>query len=240
VSRAIDPSIRGGSKCFELAPVSVPLAAPIRLWRLDYDLTAEVDAATLATLTPDEERRARRFLRREDQVRSAATRAALRELLAAELGAPPRDLVIETNAYDKPFIEGGASFNVSHSGAHGLVAVGAVAEIGVDIERVQPDVDWRSLGRRVFHPTERERLEAAGPSGLAAEAYRLWVGKEAVVKALGTGFSLSPLAFEIEIRPGGSLGVSPRERDHDFPWERLDVAEVTVVPGYAAAVAVIV
>ena len=65
--------------------------------------------------------------------------------------------------------------------------------------------------------------------------YRLWSLKEALIKALGTGFSLNPTRFEV---PGPVLD-GARSSDFRFPhspesrWRLHDLGE----PRFAAALA---
>ena len=61
-------------------------------------------------------------------------------------------------------------------------------EIGVDTEKLRPPE--KAVIRRCFTEEEAERAQAS------AESFtRLWTEKEAVLKLLGTGFSLSPKSF---------------------------------------------
>ena len=89
-----------------------------------------------------------------------------------------------------------ASFNVSHSGLHGLIGFAAGSGFGVDLEVRRPDRDFDGIGSRVYGPREQRALADSGP-GKAELFYRLWSLKEALIKALGTGFSLSPARFEV-------------------------------------------
>src|SRR5690606_21922219 len=131
----------------------------------------------------------------------------------------------------------GIHFNVSHSGAYGLVAITGLGEVGVDIEAIRSELDYRGIAERVFHPLEIAELEAATP-----EPERLrrffdgWAHKEAVLKALGVGFSGAPRSFAVLgagrlVCDAGAFAVAP---------ERVRVAKVPAPEGYAAALAVIV
>ncbi|NIF94755.1 4'-phosphopantetheinyl transferase, partial [Burkholderia sp. Ax-1720] len=67
-----------------LVSLAVPEAAAragVRLWRVDFAFGTPLDAPAYASLDAAERARAARFLRAEDATRSAATRAALREVL---------------------------------------------------------------------------------------------------------------------------------------------------------------
>ena len=75
--------------------------------------------------------------------------------------------------------------------------------IGLDlcqIERIGRAIERPHFLARVFAPAERERIEAAGEKRRAEIAAGLFAAKEAVAKALGTGFSGFGTA-DIEITP---------------------------------------
>ena len=68
--------------------------------------------------------------------------------------------------------------------------------IGIDIERVDATVDYHDLAG-IFHPVECSTIRAL-PTRAARDAfYRCWTRKEAVVKALGEGFSRPLAAFRV-------------------------------------------
>ena len=138
----------------------------------------------------------------------ALCRAALRIHLAEHLGCANRELSFGYLDHGKPFARvrgtpAGIHFNVSHSGAHGLLAVAARGAVGVDLEVRKPRDDFDGIGRRVYGPSERAALAAAEDADKARLFYRLWSLKEALLKALGAGFSLSPARFEV---PPAMLG----------------------------------
>jgi 4'-phosphopantetheinyl transferase len=91
-------------------------------------------------------------------------------------------------------------FNLSHARDHVLIAVARGQPLGVDIERIDRNVDIEGLSRRFFAASEADALDAL-PETLRAEAFvRLWTCKEAVLKALGEGlaFGLERVAFALD------------------------------------------
>ena len=86
---------------------------------------------------------------------------------------------------------------MSHSGDHGLIAFAERDGLGVDLELRVPGRDFDGIGSSVYGPRERLALSAAIEGEKMDLFYRLWSLKEALIKALGTGFSLSPNRFEV-------------------------------------------
>jgi len=151
---------------------------------------AGVDASVL---DPDELERAARYRRPADRVRFAATRSALRELLGDRLGVDPASLRLTTGRHGRPELahpHGGLSFNVSHAGEHALIAISQKRRVGVDIERIDPGLDWRALVDLVCTADEQRRWITGPATPLQREQFfRCWTAKEALLKAVGLGIA---------------------------------------------------
>ncbi|MDW4741636.1 4'-phosphopantetheinyl transferase superfamily protein, partial [Escherichia coli] len=82
----------------------------------------------------------------------------------------------------------GPFFNLSHTGRAALFALDELAPVGVDIETDDPAAEqgWFDA---ILSDRERAEITAGCPSAMLL---RLWVRKEAIVKAIGCGFSLAP------------------------------------------------
>ena len=89
------------------------------------------------------------------------------------------------------------SFNVSHGGNHGLIAFAQGGRLGVDIEERNLRHDPDGEIRKVFTPDEQDALASAAGDIKTRLFFKLWTLKEAVIKALGTGFSLDTATFEL-------------------------------------------
>ena len=167
-------------------------------------------------------------------------RAALRINLAERLGCSWGRLSFGFLEHGKPYVRLSdrsvdISFNVSHSGGHGLIAITNEASVGVDVEERAPQRDLDGIGSLVYGPEERRLLGTASGCTKVQIFYRLWSMKEALIKAIGTGFSLNPSGFEVP-RP---MLRGERSGTFRFPhlpsqtWRILDLGE----PRFAAALA---
>ena len=130
-------------------------------WREDagslivhVDLRPDRDREERAVAILDEEERARwdRFLHRGARRQYALCRAALRIHLCERLGCSNRELSFGYLEHGKPFarVDGApssASFNVSHSGRHGLIGFAKEDGLGVDLEVRRPGRDFDGIGR---------------------------------------------------------------------------------------------
>lgn len=174
-------------------------------WRiLHVDLSADSEHERLARalLDQDELERFNRFVPKDARRRYALCRAALRINLCQWLGCANRDLSFGYGEHGKPFARVGgvpsdASFNVSHSGRHGLIGFTTGKGLGVDLEVRAGGRDFDGIGRRVYSLRERRALSAVRGHARVDLFYRFWSLKEALIKALGTGFTLGPSHFEL-------------------------------------------
>ncbi len=188
--------------------------------------------ATPDVLSPSEHARAGRFRFAQDRRRFIASHAALREILATYTGRHPTTLEFMTLPHGKPaLLSGDLHFNLSHSGELALVALAAGSELGVDIERIRAQVEMEAIARRFFAPSETETLLAYPEPEREPAFFRCWTRKEAYVKALGGGLTISLSSFVVSLEPARAellSGVEP-------PWT---LHSLDVHPGYCAALAV--
>jgi 4'-phosphopantetheinyl transferase len=166
----------------------------VHVWQAAAD---QIPPGALDLLDADERARADRFRRPADCARFAASHAALRRVLARYTDAEPAALRFETLSQGKPVLvrEAGAPdlrFSLSHSGRFALVAVGRGQEVGVDIEAERPLPDLLRLAERVASADERGLLARLDEPERSRAFFRLWVAKEAVLKAQGTGLHADP------------------------------------------------
>ena len=83
---------------------------------------------------------------------------------------------------NKPFIEGWNPFSIAHSADLVLFAYGDTP-MGIDIEK-KIELNYEEM-LQYFHPKEQEYIIRSKNSKEAF--YEIWVKKEAVLKAIGTG-----------------------------------------------------
>ena len=164
--------------------------------------TLAVDDATLTHLLgADERARADRFRFPRDRRRFVVRRARLRQVLAAWVGRAPEALTFTENSHGKPILVDGPPFSLSHSADMMMLAIGD-AEVGCDLEWIDPALDWPPLAETFFTPAERAALAALPPEAARRAFFACWARKEAFVKALGLGLSYPLDAFHVSV--GGS------------------------------------
>lgn len=182
-------------------PERVP--ADVEVWRIA--LADGDEPVSTHGLSADEVLRMRRFRQADDARRFATTRRTLRELLARRLDVDAQALVFARGLHGKPTLgaaqRGAWEFSVSHSGQAALVALSNQRAVGVDIEWSRPCLDVQAIAPVCLTAAERERVVDA------ASFYRHWVGKEAVLKALGLGIGLHMQQLTVTPAANGDYGL---------------------------------
>lgn len=180
---------------------------PIVVWRIDLDLDAP---SPDGVLSPEERTRAAGIVDAKGARRWRTARAALRAILARELGTAPADVVLDASPEGKPRLAGSSlRFSLSHSDGLALCAIGHGREVGVDVERLRPRPDPILLARRFLDDAVAGELEDLDEPARTRAFLNAWVRHEARLKCLGVG-----LAGAASVRTDGlavrDLDVGPR------------------------------
>lgn len=203
----------------------------VRVWIGPADVPPEEEARCRATLNRGERASAATLVHEPDRRRFTVAHGALRLLAARELGVPPDALTWTTNRHGKPELAppwSGWHTSLSHSGGLIAVAVSAGRPVGVDVQQVAADLDVTGMSARFFPPGEARYVAAGSDAGVRADRFaRLWVRKEAVVKAAGG-----------RLWPNLRSAVHRRTLvDCTEPAGRFRVTAIAARRGYRAAVA---
>jgi 4'-phosphopantetheinyl transferase len=194
------------------------------------------------TLTADERQRAERFLFEKDRTHFVVARGLLRVLLGRYLRQDSPHLRFTYGPHGKPALATDTDrmslcFNVSHSHGLALYAITRGREVGVDVERIRPEIAQEKIAERFFSPREVTVLRAL-PTPLQAPAFfACWTRKEAYIKAKGDGLTLPLDQFDVSLAPGepAALLHTAWDPQEAAGWALQDLAPAS---GYRAAVAV--
>jgi 4'-phosphopantetheinyl transferase len=214
----------------------------VHVWRAALDVPESQVRSLWYILTADECQRAERYVFAKDRTHFVVARGLLRVLLGRYLRQDPPQLRFIYGPHGKPALAtdtgGGAlRFNVSHSHGLALYAITRGREVGVDVERIRPEVAQEKIAERFFSPREVTLLRAL-PAPLQATAFfACWTRKEAYIKATGEGLTLSLGQFDVSLVPGEPAALlrtawDPQEAAR---WVLQDLAPAL---DYRAAVAV--
>jgi len=151
-------------------------------------------------LSAEERCRADAFAFERDARRFIISHAVLRTLLGRAAGIAPVELSFQGEPGLKPVLEASLSrplhFSVSRS--EELVLIGLASRpIGVDIEWLGKTVDTEVMSDFVLSDRERAAFRWLDPSDRQRAFLQCWTQKEAYLKAVGLGLSVSPATVEV-------------------------------------------
>jgi 4'-phosphopantetheinyl transferase len=178
--------------------------ARVHVWMHRLDVDPSRLPAFETVLSEDERERAARYRFAVDRQRFVVSRGALRHLLGRYLERSPRGLVFQYHCAchhpqcspnrRKPTLSPDSGhdrlrFNLSHSREIAVFAVSAVDEVGIDVEYMRPDVDWRALARETLSADDADRISRLADDAGVDAFYRCWTRKEALLKSMGRGLT---------------------------------------------------
>ena len=171
-------------------------------------------AAAYAALPEWRRRKCDVFRFEADRWRSVAAWELLRRMLA-EKGVSAEALPVSEDEFGKPTFEAalGIHFNLSHGGERVMAAV-SDRPVGCDVERIVPFDE--GVARECLTDRELTWVKRAQPGSDRDRAFiRLWVRKEAYVKAVGKGLG-------IDLK---SVSLLPEESPQGWSFRDFDFAD---------------
>lgn len=168
----------------------------VHLWLTDLDFPPDKAAFISELLSDDEISRVNRLRSEPSRQHFLIRRSILRLLSGKYLSVSPKLVVFRVGLYGKPVLsechaDRRFEFNLSSSGNVALFGFSKDMPVGVDIERVDTDFDYKGVVSSYFSEEEQTRLKALEPDQRRLAFYTLWARREAFLKGLGTGFSQS-------------------------------------------------
>lgn len=164
----------------------------VDLWLAPVPLSDEVPSACNRWLSREERWRADGLLRPTARRQRLVAYAARRAILSFYAPSDPGSWQFVEGVHGRPELippPGVPALRVSLSDTEGLVAVvvAATADVGVDIERVDPRRRGLEIAERCFAPEESAALRAASAETRPALFATFWTLKESYLKARGVG-----------------------------------------------------
>ena len=210
------------------------LPLEIHIWNYKVNKVDYLDEINTAILSADENARAAAFINESDRIGYVTVHRFLRTVLARYVSIDASSIQFRKGAFDKPFVVNnkGIHFNLSYRGDFALLAVSDSCEPGVDIEQIRPIDDSEAFCKNYFSRQEGELIDKVSESERLEMIFTFWTFKEAVIKALGIGFSRHLTEYDLSSfieRP-----TNPLAADDSRIWtiQKLPAAE-----GYKAALA---
>jgi len=176
----------------------------VHVWTVSLDVPRDRRTFLESLLSPDEHRRAERYLVPAPRERFIVARGTLREVLGRSSGLPPDQLRFSypcvcgrpdcAPSRRKPRLEvedglPSLRFNLAHTEGLALLAVSVGREVGIDVERIDHAAAIGPLAERAFGADDLAAVRALPDEQQAEAFYRAWTRKEAYAKGRGHGLS---------------------------------------------------
>ena len=190
-----------------------------------------------AFLCEEEIKRCEKFYNQRLKNNYSIARGLLRLLISEIVDIDPGVIVFSYNDYGKPFLkieDASLHFNVSHSFQKVAYAFSCDRLVGVDIEYQNPLKDIINLAKVICTDEEYIFLKNLPLAEKEHFFYKIWTGKEAFIKALGTGLSYP--VTEVEVVSKGNI--SSCLFTNDSPRSVFSLFYFDVLPHYQIALAV--
>lgn len=154
-------------------------------------------------LLPDFElERAASFSREKDRLRYLVSRSLLRKILSLYFHCSASSFIFEKGEHGKPFLtDKKIHFNLSHSEDYIALAFSVDSPVGIDIEKQRPNARIESLVKRFFHPDEAQAFSCLSEQEKSDFMFRRWTIREAFLKGIGCGLTMSPRSFFVASHP---------------------------------------
>ncbi|MGP3937809.1 4'-phosphopantetheinyl transferase family protein [Nonomuraea sp. KM88] len=200
----------------------------VEIWRISTARTADLDELS-SRLDEHEQARAADLTDADARRRFIVSHGVVRRVLGRRMGVRPDEVRIAAGRHGKPYVPGrpDVQWNLSHSGDLALLVVAYGRSVGVDVERLRPELDRAAFARRFFPAGEAEFVDGS-PERFAW----LWTRREACVKAAG-----GRLAQGLRLPVNGPSPALVRDPACSLPGTWL-VLDVPVPPGFRAAAAI--
>jgi 4'-phosphopantetheinyl transferase len=161
----------------------------VDLWLANLDKLPDEDGSFLSE---DEQARAASFVHEKYQKHFIKRRSILRRLLSSYLSIKLNDIVFRQTEYGKPEVSNEGSkifFNTSHSKNHVLFGISREAELGVDIEFLDAEIEAELISNHFFCAKEISLIRSSKGKKKTQAFFRLWCIKEAFIKLEGKGLN---------------------------------------------------
>jgi 4'-phosphopantetheinyl transferase len=197
---------------------------PLYLWcAYPEDLLADEATQACAPLLSEDEHARWQGFRFDRHAREyLATRALARTALAHYHPLAPQAWRFQLNSHGKPTAEPecGLRFNLSNSPSLVVCLIAREAEVGVDVEPRERAAKIAELAPNVFSALELTQLDALRGEERLGRALRLWILKEAYIKARGMGLALplNKFSFLFGGAEGIRLELDPAVDDEPGRW----------------------
>ena len=205
----------------------------LHIWIASLNISPLEEQKYCTLLCSLEMQRANRFHLIKHKTRFIAAHGILRTILSLYCNIDAKELVFTESEYGKPCFsfpnKTELQFNMSHSGVMSVYIITKTKLVGIDIEEIKNNKNYIDIAHRFFSQEEYEKIISLPQQEQCHAFYQIWSRKEALLKAIGQGFSHPLSTFTVSFHKKELVVLDNKE------WM---VENFSAHTGYAAAYAV--
>lgn len=184
----------------------LPLVLPARVCHLWWARPADAHPWLLDILSLEERSRYVKLKRSDDRQRFLVACGVTRLASSRYLSRPPGALSISRlctqcgRPHGKPQLGGAGAaldISVSHSGERIVVAFARDMRLGVDVERIEPELCVGDIAGVALNDSESCHLTNWDGIWGVRQMLTYWTRKESILKAIGLGLTVAPNSFTV-------------------------------------------
>jgi phosphopantetheinyl transferase len=205
--------------------VSTLTSSDVYIWyRSTASLTSDVVKLADRYLSTEERFRRDRLRNEVDRHDFTIAHDLLRRALSKHIDVRPSDWRFDVNNYGKPSIESldpqtrALSFSLSHTRGCVACAITSNALLGIDLELIDRSQRVQEIADRFFSEEEATWLSRCSDDLRNIRFTELWTLKEAFIKAIGVGLSVSPSIISFQFEEPAWIGFSVPFTFHPHKW----------------------
>jgi len=192
----------------------------IHIWRESLESDETNIRALESLLSQNEIKRANRFLPGKLKYHYIAARGGLRRIISHYAGIRPENVKFRYNSQGKPELiqddpKNTICFNLSHTDDLVLYAIALNRPVGIDVEKIDRDIDLSGIARRFFSKNEYNAITSLREDRQLEAFYRCWTRKESYIKGKGSGIPMLLDKVEVSLTPGEPAKLLSNSADPD-------------------------
>jgi len=206
----------------------------IDVWKIEIPRYLPTEKYFFSLLNSEEKERAVRFISETLTSRYTIAQGAMRLILSYYLQIKPRDVSYRFGPYKKPYLKEGLSnlqFNLTHSQDLALVAISRDDEVGIDLEKINPQTLEKNLVNAFLTVNELATFHTLSKEKQLEAFFSAWTHKEALLKLLGVGLYKEMRELEVPLVP------TPTPHTVDAGGKRMYITSCYVTDEYLTAIA---
>lgn len=222
------------------SPTEPPSKSVVYLWIVRLIAAKCQSDHFWATLSGDEKLRTNAFRFKRHRNAFLVARGLLRAILGWYLEVPPENVAFQYGPQGKPAlctkVRRDLHFNLAHSEDWVIYAFSRNCEVGVDLELVRELPEMESIVDNFLASEERAEFFGMSPEARPEAFFNFWTRKEAFLKAIGKGLSVSLDRVQVSLAPDQPAVILSRPGDTSdmSHWTLFRLAPIN---GYVGALA---